>query len=114
MARIDRELNIAENISRQRAQSRQVFITTLTSLKERFEKLKLFKLVQSNLNKHKPGSREIYHNIFSPIIKPNFLYAKLVTKLPAGARELEAYRLENDTKVSILDLPGKVGHLMKF
>ncbi len=108
MARIDREQKIAENISRQSAQSRQVFITTLTSLKERFEKLKLFKLVQSNLNKHKPGSREIYHNIFSPIIKPNFLYAKLVTKLPAGARELEAYRLENDTKVSILDLPGKV------
>ena len=36
------------------------------------------------------------------------MYAKLVTKLPTGARELEAYTLENDTKVSILDLPGKV------
>jgi len=108
LARIDHETKISENISRQSAQSRQVFITTLSSLKDRFEKLKLFKLVQPNLSKHKPGSREIYHNIFNPIIKPNFLYAKLVTKLPTGARELEAYTLENDTKVSILDLPGKV------
>ena len=108
LARIDKEQKIGENISRESAQSRQVFITTLTSLKDRFEKLSLFKLAQPHLSKHKPGSREIYRQIFSPIINPNFLYAKLVTKLPTGARELEGYTLKDGTKVSILDLPGKV------
>jgi len=108
LARIDKEQKIGENISRESSQSRQVFITTLTSLKDRFEKLSLFKLAQPHLSKHKPGSREIYRQIFSPIIKPNFLYAKLVTKLPTGARELEGYTLKDGTKVSILDLPGKV------
>lgn len=108
LARIDKEQKIGENISRESTQSRQVFITTLTSLKDRFEKLSLFKLAQPHLSKHKPGSREVYRQIFSPIIKPNFLYAKLVTKLPTGARELEGYTLTDGTKVSILDLPGKV------
>jgi len=108
LARIDKEQKIGENISRESSQSRQVFITTLTSLKDRFEKLSLFKLAQPHFSKHKPGSREVYRQIFSPIIKPNFLYAKLVTKLPTGARELEGYTLNDGTKVSILDLPGKV------
>ena len=108
LARIDKEQKIGENISRESTQSRQVFITTLTSLKDRFEKLSLFKLAQPHLSKHKPGSREVYRQIFSPIIKPNFIYAKLVTNLPTGARELEGYTLKDGTKVSILDLPGKV------
>ncbi|SVC04663.1 uncharacterized protein METZ01_LOCUS257517, partial [marine metagenome] len=77
LARIDKEQKIGENISRESTQSRQVFITTLTSLKDRFEKLSLFKLAQPHLSKHKPGSREVYRQIFSPIIKPNFIYAKL-------------------------------------
>ena len=108
LARIDKEQKIGENISRESTQSRQVFITTLTSLKDRFEKLSLFKLAQPHLSKHKPGSREVYCQIFRPIIKPNFIYAKLVTNLPTGARELEGYTLKDGTKVSILDLPGKV------
>ena len=108
LARIDREQKIIESPRRESTKSRQVFITTLASLKERFEKLNIFKLVQSQLSKHRPGSRELYQNIFNPIIKPNFLYAKLVTKLPTGARELEGYTLKDGTKISILDLPGKV------
>ncbi len=108
LARIEREQKTSENVSRESAQSRQVFITTLNSLKDRFEKLGLFRLSKSYMSEHKPGSRSIYQRIFNPIIKPNFLYAKLVTKLPTGARELEGYTLKDGTKVSILDLPGKV------
>ena len=91
-----------------RKDSLQIFITTLDSIKQRLESLTIIKRAQSYLKDHKPGSREIYSKLFNPIIKPNFLYAKLVTRFPTGAEELEAYKLPDGSRVVILRLPNEV------
>jgi len=99
------KMDLKDNL---RKDSLQIFITTLDTIRERLETLSIIKLAQPYLQEHKPGSRKIYSKLFNPIIKPNFLYAKLVTKFPTGAQELDAYKLPDGSKVVILRLPDEI------
>jgi len=98
-------LNFNDNL---RKDSLQIFITTLNSIRERLETLSILKLAQPYFQDHRPGSRAIYSRFLNPIIKPNFLYAKLVTKFPTGAQELDSYKLPDGSKVVMLRLPDEI------
>jgi len=51
------------------------------------------------------GGREIYSKIFSPIIKPNFMYSKLTIEYPTSGEEIETYKLIEDAYVRIVRVP---------
>ena len=108
IARIEDEKNKRNVTTRQRKDSLEVFVTTLEAVRDRMQGLSIIKLAQPYLEKHKPGNRDIYGRIFNPIIKPNFLYAKLVTKFPTGAQEIESYKLPDDSKVVMLKVSNDI------
>ncbi|MFH0868656.1 MAG: type II/IV secretion system ATPase subunit [archaeon] len=82
-----------------------VFIAALTKAASAFETTALIRLVTPHLAGFKPGSREIYRKFFRPSIRPFFMYTKLVAAYPAGAEEIESYKIAEDTEVLILKVP---------
>ncbi len=63
---------------------------------------KLLKIAAPHLDGYKSGDRTFYKQIFKPSIRPNFMYTKLVTSYPAGAEEIDNYKIADDTQVLIL------------
>jgi len=55
----------------------------------------------------KSGDRSIYRKFFAPMIKPDFMYAKLMSSYPADAEELDTYTV-GDSKVTIFRMPDSI------
>ncbi len=80
----------------------QTFINTLIYIRDSLATTSLIKAATPFLKNYDPKTREVYKEILRPVVKPNFLYVKLVTSYPAGAEELSAYNLKEKTSVVIL------------
>jgi flagellar protein FlaI len=74
------------------------------------ENTRIVKLSKNQLAGFKPGDRDPYRRLFSPSIKPDFMYTKLQASYPADAEELASYDV-NGTEVTIFSLPGSVQYL---
>ncbi len=77
--------------------------SVLNYLINELEKTKLINLVKDNISGFKVGEREIYKKIFSPNIKPNFIYTTLLKRFPKNAKLLETYYV-NDAEINIFSL----------
>jgi len=88
----------------------QKYISLLSYLLKQLEKTRLIIVAQPHLAGFKPGNREIYRNIFSPTIKPDFMFTKLMATYPIDGEELDNYIVEN-TEVTIFSRPGTVQYL---
>ena len=81
------------------------FVGALAKVISALDSTTLIKLAKPYLAGYKPGDRSIYRKFFRPSIRPFFMYTKLVTAYPAGAEEIEAYKIAEDTEVLILKVP---------
>ncbi len=86
----------------------QTFINTLTYVKDSLASTDLIKAATPYLEDYDPKTRDVYKKILKPVIKPNFLYVKVVTDYPAGAEEIEAYTLSDKSSVIILKTPDEI------
>ncbi len=59
---------------------------------------------------YKYGERSIYRSIFKPVIKPDFMFTRLMSAFPLDGEEIDSYDI-NGTEVSIFKLPGTVQNL---
>ncbi len=59
---------------------------------------------------YKYGERSIYRSIFKPVIKPDFMFTRLMSAFPLDGEEIDSYRV-NGTEVTIFKLPGTVQNL---
>ncbi len=72
--------------------------------------LKIIRLIKDKLPGYKVGDRELYTVVFEPIIKPNFMYTRLISEPPMRAEEIDSYRVgEND--VVVYELPDKIRYV---
>jgi len=78
---------------------------------EQFEKTKLISIAKPFLAGHKIGDRDIYRRFFSPIIKPDFMFTKLMSDYPENGEELDNYVIGKDTEVTIFRLPDSVQYV---
>ena len=76
-----------------------------------FEKTRLIALAKPHLAGHKVGDRELYRRFFIPIVRPDFMFTKLMATFPHDAKELETYTIGEDTEVTIFELPDTVQYL---
>ena len=74
------------------------------------DKTALIKAANPYLAGLKIGDRSIYRRIFSPVIKPDFMFTKLMASYPADAEELETYSI-GETEVIIFSLPDTIQYL---
>ncbi|MCX6709909.1 MAG: type II/IV secretion system ATPase subunit [Candidatus Woesearchaeota archaeon] len=57
------------------------------------------------------GDREIYRKIFSPSIKPDFMFTKLMATYPPDAEEKDTYMVGDNTEITIFALPDSIQYL---
>ncbi|MCK5474334.1 MAG: CpaF family protein [Candidatus Aenigmarchaeota archaeon] len=79
----------------------------LNPLRKLLESTTLIKMAQPHLTAHHVGSRDIYREIFHPIIRPNFMLTRYMMIPPTGGSEIDRYKV-SDTDVQIYKVPNQV------
>ena len=74
------------------------------------ENSEFIRVAKQYLNIYKPGEREIYRKIFSPLIRPAFILTKFILYPPKNAVLIDKYEVLGN-KVEILKIPGKIRYL---
>ena len=69
----------------------QSYIDTLTYLYDLLDKTRLVNIARKNLSGYAIGDRDIYSNIFRPIITPDFMFTRLMAQHPLDGEQLDLY-----------------------
>ncbi len=108
---VRRERMLLEKLSdAQDRRSQYKYITLLENITEVIEKTALIRQLQHELAGLEVGTREAYSKVFSPNIKPDFMFTKLMANLPHGATEMASYNVGN-TEIVIFELDGDIQYL---
>ncbi len=86
------------------------YLSLLERLLEELENTKLVTIAKPYLAGHRIGSREVYRKIFTPLIKPDFMFTRLMAAYPKNALDVESY-LVGDVEVTIFQLEEDVQYL---
>ena len=86
------------------------YISLLNYFIRLLEKTKLIELAKPYLAGYKVGNRDVYRKIFTPTIKPDFMFTKLMANYPSEGEELDNYNVGN-TEVTIFSLPDTIQSL---
>jgi len=84
------------------------YIGLLNYLMKELEQTKLITIAKPYLSGYEIGDRTVYGRIFNPIIKPDFMYAKLMAAYPKDGEEIDNYTIGEDVEVTVFKLPGSV------
>ncbi|MCH8329294.1 MAG: type II/IV secretion system ATPase subunit [Nanoarchaeota archaeon] len=60
---------------------------------------------------HKIGDREIYRRLFTAVIRPDFMFTKIMATFPHDGEEIASYTVGGDIEVTIFELPDTVQYL---
>ncbi|HME87457.1 MAG TPA: type II/IV secretion system ATPase subunit [Candidatus Nanoarchaeia archaeon] len=88
----------------------QKLIKVLTYILGLFEKTKLVILAKPYLPGYSIGTRDVYKKLFAPVIKPDFMYTKLMASYPIDGEELDSYSIGN-SEVTIFKTPDTIQYL---
>ncbi|MBT4823922.1 type II/IV secretion system ATPase subunit [Candidatus Woesearchaeota archaeon] len=77
------------------------FISALTFLLGMLDKTKLISQARPYIPGYKVGDRSIYRYIFTPTIKPDFMFTKLMSTFPPDGEEIDSYTIDGDTEVTV-------------
>ncbi|PLW80788.1 hypothetical protein C0585_00790 [Candidatus Woesearchaeota archaeon] len=106
---IRREKIILEKtVLAEEANARKKYIDLLSTILSDFEKTRLIIISQPYIAGYTSENRDIYRKIFNPIIKPDFMYTKIMARYPQGGEEIDNYNIGENTEVTIFRLPNNV------
>jgi len=97
-------------MTRQESMFDDNYLRILNKLKTMMESCRLIILVKPFLAGYKVGDRTLYRRIFNPVIKPDFMFTKLMANFPENGEELDNYDVGN-TEVTVFSLPDSVQNL---
>jgi archaeal flagellar protein FlaI len=80
------------------------FITSL------FEELTIYHKTKHDLEGLKAGDRSLYRKFFTPQIKPDFMFTKLMASYPQNGEEIASYMV-GETEVTIFKLANTIQYL---
>ncbi len=86
------------------------YIKILEIIVEPLAKSKIIQRSKNVLAGHKVGDRTVYRDLFTPIIKPNFMLTRLMAETPMKGVEIDSYTIGKDDKsdVTIYTLPDTI------
>jgi len=73
-------------------------------LQERFEGTEIIKFAKPHLSGYHVGTREIYRQLFTPSVRPNFMLTRYMITPPEKGKVVDRYKIK-DTQVEIYKLP---------
>jgi len=86
------------------------FISMLDYILDIMDKTKLITLARPYIAGFRVGDRTIYRQIFTPSIKPDFMFTKLLAAYPPEGEELASYGIGGN-EVTIFNIPDTVQYL---
>jgi type IV secretory pathway ATPase VirB11/archaellum biosynthesis ATPase len=102
------ELEVQKNPQQKTDENFILLIKYIVSL---LDKTKLINIVKPFLAGYKVGDRELYQRIFSPTIKPDFMFTKLMADYPLEGEEIDSYVVKDETEITIFKVPETVQYL---
>ena len=99
------QINRQKNINPQADQCYTKYVSVLEYLSKMLEQTKLVQQTKSLLPGHEVGNRDPYREVFKPMIKPDFMFAKLMASYPANGEEIDSYTTGDNTEVTIFKYP---------
>lgn len=86
------------------------FISKIEYVLSLLEKTSMIIRASNYISGYHIGDRSIYSKLFSPSIKPDFVYSKLMSAFPKDGTEIDSYFIgeEEDTEVTIFNLPDNI------
>src|SRR3989338_6095863 len=86
----------------------QRYLALLNYITTQIEKLKILQVVIQQLAGYQIGDRTLYRTIFSPTIKPDFMFTKLMADYPANGEEKDSYTIGEEAEVTVFTYPDSI------
>jgi len=86
------------------------FSSMLKYIFDLLDKTRLISAARPHIAGFRLGDREIYRQIFTPSIKPDFMFTKLMATYPSDGEELASYML-GENEVTIFKVPDTILYL---
>lgn len=102
-----KEIIKSEELEKPYLKCQKKYITFIDGLLKKLETTKLVKIAKSLLPGYALGDRTIYRKILSPVIKPDFMYTKVISAYPAEGEEVGSYSI-GDSDVTIFRMPESI------
>jgi len=74
------------------------------NLKKKLEATRIIQLAKPHLTGYHVGSRELYRQIFTPTVRPNFMLTRYMITPPEGGKSVDRYKV-GDIQVEIYKVP---------
>jgi archaeal flagellar protein FlaI len=87
---------------------KQQYVTLIEHVIHELEETQIIKKVTPKLAGFKVGDRTIYRNFFSPTIKPDFMFTKLMADYPREGEEKESYTVGDNAEVTVFTYPASI------
>ncbi|MBN2422393.1 type II/IV secretion system ATPase subunit [Candidatus Woesearchaeota archaeon] len=84
------------------------FIGLLNQIIVQLEQTRFIIIAKPYLAGYEIGDRSVYRRIFKPMIKPDFMYTKLMSAYPKGGEEIANYTIAEDTEITVFKLQENV------
>lgn len=88
--------------------ARSKYISLLTYIQKSLEQTKLIIIATPYLAGYDLSNREVYRKIFSPLIKPDFMYTKIMAQYPKDGEEIASYMIADNCEVTVFRLQDNV------
>ncbi|MBI4145915.1 Flp pilus assembly complex ATPase component TadA [Candidatus Woesearchaeota archaeon] len=88
----------------------QAYFKLLQDVIGMLEQTKLLRFAEPYLAGMQPGDRSVYRRIFSPTIRPDFMFTKLMATVPTEGEEIGSYQVGN-TEITVFKMPESVQYL---
>lgn len=90
--------------------ARKLFVSMLRKLISDMEKLSIIALSKDQLAGYDIGGRAIYSDFFKPLIKPDFMYTKLMSAYPKKGKPVQSYHL-GESEITVFEFDDNVKRL---
>lgn len=107
----DERIRIDKSVDQNYIGCSRKYIAFLQYLLGLIEKTRMIEAVKQYLAGYKLNERSVYRRVFSPDIRPDFMFTKLMASFPPESEEIDSYEIDKDTEVTIFELPDNVQYL---
>ena len=104
------KINLDKTNSEECIHCEKKFISILNYIIGVMDKTKLVTIAKPFIAGFRVGDRSIYRQIFTPSIKPDFMFTKLMAAYPSEGEELASYMI-SENEVTIFKVPNTVLYL---
>lgn len=107
----EERIKIDKSIDPVYAECAKKYISVLQYLMMLMEKTAIISSVKPYLSGLKLSDRAIYRRIFTPDIRPDFMFTKLMSSYPPEGEEVDSYSIDKNTEVTIFELQDNVQYM---